>query len=319
VIRVRDGGGDSLGNLARRARRLQPAPRLIRTPRRRSRRDNRAVQRFSSELRSRFPQRVHIFDDYEQEIGEWEAAFRDYAEVVVGEEGLLRATRRLTARRLVAHQSTNVASRGVNLGNAVVLLLNRRHAHAAPAVARALFETCAMAVYADRRLVPLFEKRRSPKRTAEAHRLLFRLGLGTHPSSETTHVKAISVESFVRAMGAEADEVMRRDEDTPPPWVDERTYGEAIRHTYSVLSELTHPNSLAITLSHVGDDEWNLQPEVDDPLLTATLRPSWVALKAGRAAMRDLMHAADEHPMEFTDPDPGFSADELNPTTRLWE
>lgn len=30
------------------------------------------MQRFSSELRDRFPHRIHIFDDYEQEVGEWE-------------------------------------------------------------------------------------------------------------------------------------------------------------------------------------------------------------------------------------------------------
>jgi hypothetical protein len=275
------------------------------------------VQRFSSELRDRFPHRTHIFDDYEVEVGEWEAVFREYAKAAAGEEALLRVSRKLTARRLVAIQATNLASRAVNLGNGVVLLLNRRHAHAAPAVARALFETCAMAVYADRCLVPLFDKRRSPKRTGQAHRLLFRLGLGTHPGSETSHVKAIPVDSFVRAICSEVDEVMKANED-PPPWVGERTYGDAIRHGYSLLSELTHPNSPATTLSQVGDVEWALQPDVDEKVLTAALRPSWVALKAGRLALRDLMHAVTAHPMEFPDADPGFSAEELNPRTRLW-
>jgi hypothetical protein len=84
---------------------------------------------------------------------------------------------------------------------------------------------------------------------------------------------------------------------TSPDWIGERTYGEAIRHTYAMLSELTHPNSPAVTLSHVRDGVWNLQPEIDDRVLTATLRPSWVALKAGGAAMHDLMLAATEHPM----------------------
>jgi hypothetical protein len=49
------------------------------------------------------------------------------------------------------------------------------------------------------------------------------------------------------------------------------------------------------------------------------LRPSWVALKAWRAALRDLVQAATEHPMEFPDADPEFSADELNPGTRIWQ
>lgn len=278
------------------------------------------MQRFSSEFRARFPHRAHVFDDYEQEVGEWEDAFREYAKVAAAERALMRRTKRLMARRDIAIQATNLASRGVNLANAVVLLLNRRHAHAAPAVARALFETCAMAVYADRRLVPLLVKRRSLKRTREAQRLLYRLELGTHPSSETSHVKAIPVDSVIKAIGAEADEVMEGDEDPPPPWVDERTYGDAVRHTYSVLSELTHPNSPAITLSYaVQHDEWILQPEIDDSVLTPTLRPSWVALKAGGAALRDLVTAATDHPMEFPDADVDFSADELNPRTRLWQ
>jgi hypothetical protein len=278
------------------------------------------VHRFSSELRVRFPHRAHVFDDYEQEVGEWEDAFREYAKVATGEQSLLRRTKRLTARRQVAIQATSVASRGVNLANAVVLLLNRQHAHAAPAVARALFETCAMAVYADRRLVPLLVKRRSLKRTRDAQRLLYRLELGTHESSETSHVRAIPVKSVISAIGDEADEVMKGDEDPPPPWVDERTYGDAVRHSYSILSELTHPNGPAITLSYAErHDEWILQPEIDDSVLTPTLRPSWVALKAGRAALRDLVTAATEHPMEFPDADPGFGEDELNPRTRLWQ
>lgn len=277
------------------------------------------MQRFSDDLRAQFPHRTHIFDDYEQEVGGWEAAFREYAKAAAGEEALLRVTRAFTARRLVAIQAANIASRGVNLANAVVLLINRRQAHAAPAVARALFETCAVAVYSDRRLVPLFEKRRSPKRTADAHRLLYRLGLGTHPSSETSHVKAIPVESLIKAIGAEAAKVMHGEEDAPPAWVGEATYGEAIRRSYSILSEFTHPNSLATNLSQVRDYEWTLQPDVDESLLTATLRPSWVALKAGSAGLRDLMHAATEYRMEFPDADPGFTEDELNPRSRIWQ
>jgi hypothetical protein len=275
------------------------------------------VQRFSDELRARFPDNVHIFDDYELEVGLWEVAFREYAKAVVGEEALMRVSRKLMARRLVAILATNLASRTVNLANGVVLLLNRRHAHSAPAVARALFETCAMAVYADRCLVPLLVKRRSPARTDAANRLLYRLGLGTHPGSETSHVKAIRVDSFVRAICSEVDELMKTDTDPPPPWVGDRGYGEAVRRSYSLLSELTHPNSPATTLSQVSEEEWTLQPEVHDRVLTATLRPSWMALKAGRVALHDVMHAVTEHPMEFPDEDPDFTAEELNPRTRL--
>lgn len=261
---------------------------------------------------------MDAFDDYQQEVGLWEEAFREYAGAVTGEQELLRVTGQLTARRMVVTYATNVASRGVNLANGVVLLLNKRHAHAAPAVARALFETCALAVYADRRLVPLLKKRRSPSRTDDVHRLLYRLTEGTHPGSETTHIKAIAVESAIKAMSADVDELMKDDPDTPPEWVGDGTYGEAIRRSYSILSEFTHPNSLATTLSQVSYAEWTLQPDITNTLMAAVLRPSWAALKLGRVALTNLVDAATDHPMEFTEPDPNFSAEEINPTTRIW-
>ena len=118
-------------------------------------------------------------------------------------------------------------------------------------------------------------------------------------------------------MGEEVDEVMEGDEKTPPPWIDERTCGDAVRHSYS-LRPTMYSNSAATTLSEVRGNEWTLQPDLTDWMLKATVRPSWVALTAGRAALRDLVHAADEHPMEFPDADPDFSEDELNPRTRQW-
>jgi hypothetical protein len=216
---------------------------------------------------------------------------------------LLRQTKRLMARRQAAIQATSLASRGVNLANAVVLLHNRRHAHAVPAVARALFETGAMAVYADRWLVPLLVKRRSKKPTRDAQRLLYRLELG-NPSEQRDEPREVDpVDSVIKDIGTEADEVMKGDEDTPPPWVGEGTYGEAVRRSYSILSELTHPKSPAITLSYaVWHDEWILQPEIDDAVLTPTQRPSWVAPKAGRTALRDLVHTATKHQMESPTP-----------------
>ena len=175
-----------------------------------------------------------------------------------------------------------------------------------------------MAVYADRRLAPLLSKRHSPKRIDDAHRLLFRLGLGTDGRSETSHIRAFRVEKFVDAMCAEADELMEGDPDPPPSWVAADSYGDAVRRGYSILSELTHPNTLATTLSRARDSEWILQPEIGRTVMAATLRPSWIALTAARSALRDLVQTATAHPMEFPDADPGFSADEINPRTRIW-
>ncbi|HKG66871.1 MAG TPA: hypothetical protein VKB28_22580 [Solirubrobacteraceae bacterium] len=140
-----------------------------------------------------------------------------------------------------------------------------------------------------------------------------------HPGSETSHVKALPVDGFVRAVCAEADELREGDADPPPRWVAAEGYCDAIRRGYSILSELTHPNNLATTLSHARNDEWNLQPEIGTTVMAATLRPSWIALTAARVALRDLVKAASDHPMEFPDADPGFAADELNPRTRIWK
>ena len=268
-----------------------------------------------------------MFDGVEAEVRAWEEAFRRHAATARGEHDLMRVARRHTARRLLAIQAANLTSRVVNLANGTVLLLNGRNAHSAPAVARALFETCAMAVYTDRCITPLLTKRRSPKRTADAHRILYRLGLGTHPSSEISHIRAYPVDSFVRAIARNADELMR---EPPPPGPDphgpriafhhaerDLSYSKAVTRTYAVLSEFTHPNQVATSLSHEGEMEWVLQPDVSLDLLDAVLQPTWLALVLGRLALERVITAAEEFPMEFPDADPDLRAEDINTTTKI--
>jgi hypothetical protein len=57
---------------------------------------NGAVQRFADDLRARFPDRVHVFDGYQEQVGALEDAFREYAKIASAEERLLRTTRKLT-------------------------------------------------------------------------------------------------------------------------------------------------------------------------------------------------------------------------------
>jgi hypothetical protein len=62
-----------------------------------------------------------------------------------------------------------------------------------------------------------------------------------------------------------------------------------------------------------------LQAEIGSATKIATLRPSWIALTATCMALRDLINAATDRPREFPDADPGFTAEELNPRTRIWK
>jgi hypothetical protein len=262
------------------------------------------MQRFSAELRELFPNRSATFEIIEQLTGQWEARFRQYCEVVQGEFELFRQTEQATARYMVASHGANLASRVVNLSNGVVLLLNRRNVHSVGAVARAQFESCAAAVYGERRLVPLLKKRRSD----EVHRLLYRLGQGTHPASGVGHWRAIGVPSLIKAMKQEADELMAPTvaKEGLPAEAEGEPYSAAIANVYGWLSEFTHPNLPALSLSMTEDDDWVLQPPVSAQTLGHAVRPVMIGLLVGGKALDRLMDTAKEYPMQLPNIEPEF-------------
>ena len=128
------------------------------------------------------------------------------------------------------------------------------------------------AVYAERRLVPLLKKRRA----GEVHRVMYRLGQGTHPSSGVGQWRAISVPSLISAMKQQADELMAPTvaREGLPPEAEGQPYSSAVAKIYGLLYEFTHPNQPALALS-VADPDWALQPPVTDRVLGLSIRPLW--------------------------------------------
>src|SRR5215207_2067275 len=265
------------------------------------------MQRFSGELRELFPGRSGMLEDVEQMTGDWGERFRRYEEITHGEQALFQRTERLSARYLIGSCGGKIASRVVNLSNGVVLLLNRRNVHSVPSVARAQFESCASAVYAERRLVPLLRK----QRVEEVHRVLYRLGQGTHPASGVGRFRAIPVPSLISAMKQEADEIMAPTvaREGLPPEAEGQPYSWAIAKVYGLLSEFTHPNQPALTLS-VTDPDWVLQPPVTDRVFGLSVRPLWIGLLVGGKALDRLLEAVEEHPMELPNVTPSFPPEE---------
>jgi hypothetical protein len=86
-------------------------------------------------------------------------------------------------------------------------------------------------------------------------------------------------------MKQEADEIMAATVAVEglPPEADGQPYSDAIASVYGLLSEFTHPNQPALTLS-VLDPDWVLQPPVTDRLLGLSVRPLWIGLVVGGKA-----------------------------------
>ena len=273
-----------------------------------------AVRRFSEELRCSFPERLSLFDEYQDLVEAWEERFRRFERVAQAEERAYARTQRATAEHILALQATVLSARVVNLANGVVVLLNARNAHSVVPVARALFETCAVPLYMRRNLLPRLRK----GKVRQVHALLYRLGLGTYLPSDIHTWKPIDVDQLINAMAREIDaalaEIAAEDERLLEE-LDLGSYGAAIRLTYSLLSEYTHPNQPAMTTSTAVDAEgfttWTLQPAISQTTLSNTARPGWFAMLASGAALDEVMLAASEHEMVLPEGPPDFAEADL--------
>src|SRR4051812_35826729 len=92
-------------------------------------------------------------DEVQCHIAAWEDRFRVFETMFVSAMADADRKRHHTAATLTLIVATSLAARVTNLANAIVILVNRQHAFAAPVVARALFEACCMPVYMRRELV----------------------------------------------------------------------------------------------------------------------------------------------------------------------
>lgn len=210
---------------------------------------------------------------------------------------MFRRTGANTARRLAAVQATGLASRAVSLAEGLVDLLNWDNAHAAPAVSRALYETCGVAAYMRRNLSPLLIHSKPEK----AKEMLFRLGLGVDPGLHPGKLMPYRVSAFVKAIAQEGDEY----EDEHAPWIGEpeadETHGSTMRRLYSALADLTHPNhsatSLALDLPPEGEPTYSIRPPLDDYAFTTSLGTAALALTYGGLAWDAVVETAQKYPV----------------------
>lgn len=75
---------------------------------------------------------------------------------------------------LVGITLAGLVTRVRDLTVGTISMVNKGNAHAAPPIARALFETCCVPVYLRRELAPRVRK----GRTNQVHKLVFKLSLG---------------------------------------------------------------------------------------------------------------------------------------------
>lgn len=271
------------------------------------------MRRFSDEVRSRLPDKALLLDEFEQHVGEWENRFRQFEGMAHRHEVLYQTTHHPTALHIGSLQAAGMSARVVNLANGLVALVNARNAHSSPVVARALFETCAIPLYMRRNLLPRLRK----GKTKQVHALLWRLGLATRMDTKVHMWKPIDVDRLVHAMANETDDVLSLDEEDRRllSALQLESFGEAIRFTYSILSEYTHPNQAAMIIStgmdRVGYTTWTLQPEIGATTVAYAIRPGWLAMRAGGPALDTVMETMEQHPMPLPEGTPEFLLQDL--------
>lgn len=189
------------------------------------------MERFSDETRARYGGTGVQMDLVEQDLAAWEHRFHAY-EAAAGDafEEHMRGGA-VTARMLITSQATSIASRLVGLTEACVDEVNRGNVHAAPAIARALFETSCIPFYMRQRVLPRLRK----QRVRDVKRLLWRLGLGTTPDAGVGHIRPIKVSSLVKAGREWLEEYL---EGVPS----EDPLGNVFQMIYGPLTDSTHPN-----------------------------------------------------------------------------
>lgn len=259
------------------------------------------MQRFENHLRERFPEKRESMDGLEEQIHAWELRFRQITgETFPAADAAAHARKSGTALALIAIQAGNISARCVNLGNGIIRLVNGRSAHAAPAVTRALVETCCIPLYMDEELVPRLKR----NRVNDVHKLLFRLGLGTNPSS-TLYIKPIKVSSLIdaarRALVSATGDVGR----------------ELVDMYYDTLTEFTHPNFGAVTLSSQvtgGTMRWQLQPDFDEHWLWAAIDPAGFFMEVAGSALDEVLHVAKRFPMDLSG-EPSWREEEIYPVS----
>lgn len=266
------------------------------------------MPRFATAVRQEFPDFVEDFDEIESAAGDWKERLTSAKRAV--QRGQIRAEemRQNNVEFLVGIAVAGLAVRVQHLSAATVSLVNKNNPHAAPPVARALFESCCVPIYLQRELLPRLRK----GRTNQVHKLVFRLSLGSIGIGEGAHIKPIAVDSLLRSARAELTAMVEG-----LPKDDRIDAAELIEIYYGPLTELTHPNWGAINLStELGfPPKFSLATPFDGITLHAVVSSSAYIMKAGGLAFDTLLADLADVPMDLPNGDPRWEDGETRATS----
>jgi hypothetical protein len=264
---------------------------------------------FSTELRARLPEHQGPFmDTIEQSLGNWIDRHTRFAELAHDAAGEVVGTGHQSALALIASQAANIASRVVGLTEAFIALANDDSVYAAPAVVRALHETCCVPCYMARELLPRLEKG-NRKAVNDLRRILYRLGLGTGPGAGFGRLRPIPVDGLNRAATFWVTDYLTIDGTTPP------AADRIIRMIYAPLSDRTHPNFGATTpgmsLNPAGQATYWLRPQFDGDSIDQLLSGTYFMLLVAGEALDNVIAVAKQRPTPFPPGDPEWHPDDL--------
>ena len=256
------------------------------------------MPKFSTTVKRAFPDFGDEFAEIENETGEWIARLRKARSAVREGEARAETKQQNNAQFLAAIYLGGIAVRVRELAEAVVSLVNKGNPHAAAPVARALFETCCVPIYLREQMLPRLRK----GRVDQVHKLVFRFGLGSSLDSiDAAHIRPIKVDSLLGSSRVELKALA-----SGLPEEEKQDFAELIDIYYGPLSDLTHPNYSAVTLSI----ELGLPPTFRHPTpfdggtMHAVVSSAAYILGAGGRAFDAVLEGLSENPMDLPSGDP---------------
>jgi hypothetical protein len=276
------------------------------------------LPRFDEAVRRSVPDdHQNDLDDFEELLDSWIARFTKARAAARYEERRLQETGLVTARRQGVYVLAAAAIRILDLGAGIILLVNARRAHAAFAVARALFETSASLTYLDEEVSPRLAKGRKDQVAEKLSRMRVGLDPGVAlEDDEGAMPTPIPVSSMIKALARQADKAMPETETETETEAEaeeendeeaqEESAGETMKRLYSVVSDFTHPNHSAGHLSSSIDQttwmmDWTFDHAWDESTAFHVLGATDLAMHYAREAFDAFMGALTKSPLVLDD------------------
>jgi hypothetical protein len=256
------------------------------------------LPKFSTSVKGDFPSFADEFSEIEDAVAAWAERLRDVRKAVRDGQERAEANEQNNVQFLTAIYLGGVVVRIRQQADGLVSLVNKGNPHAAAPVSRSLFETCCVPIYLREQMLPRLRK----GKVDQVHKLVFRFGLGTTIGMiEAAHIKPIKVGSLLGSSRVELDALA-----ASLPEGEKQNFAELIDIFYGPLSDLTHPNYSAVTLSvEVGfPPAFHHPTPFDDWSLPTVLSPAAYILGAGGRAFDEVISGLSEHPMDLPNGDP---------------